>query len=65
MARRKSYEPQSLSLIDIAYIRPSGARMDYFDLWGTDDYDALSEYDGLKYLRVTNLGAWILGQSGS
>lgn len=55
----------TLGLIDIAYIPPSRARMDYFDLWGVDDYDALSNYDGLRYLRVNNLGAWILGLADS
>lgn len=51
----------TLGLIDVAYISPSGARTDYGDLWGVDDLDCLSQYDGLMYLRLNNLGAWCLG----
>ena len=51
----------TLGLIDVAYIHPSGARHDFRNLWGSDDYDALSRYDGLLYLRINNLGAWCLG----
>ncbi|MEJ2149974.1 MAG: helicase-associated domain-containing protein [Chloroflexota bacterium] len=51
----------TLGLIDVAYIHPSGARSDYGRIWGTDDLDCLSRYDGLLYLRVNGLGAWCLG----
>ncbi|HRW08618.1 MAG TPA: hypothetical protein P5121_26125, partial [Caldilineaceae bacterium] len=51
----------TLGLIDIAYIPPANARLDFTNLWGVDDFDALSDYDGLRYLRLNNLGAWILG----
>jgi hypothetical protein len=51
----------TLGLIDVAYIHPSGARSDYGQMWGTDDLDCLSRYDGLLYLRVNGLGAWCLG----
>ena len=50
----------TLGLIDVAYIHPKGARLDFRNNWGTDDYDALSRYDGLCYFRINNLGAWCL-----
>ena len=54
----------TLGLIDIAYIPPAHARRDFHDLWGVDDLDCLSDYDGLHYLRLNNLGAWCLDQTG-
>ena len=51
----------TMGLVDIAYIHPSGARDDYGDMWGTDDEDCLSRYDGLLYFRLNDLGAWCLG----
>src|SRR5262249_15576040 len=51
----------TLGLIDVAYIRPEGARNDFRDRWGTDDLCCLSRYDGLMYLRINALGAWCLG----
>ena len=51
----------TLGLIDVAYIAPQGARLDYDNHWGTDDYECLSRYDGLEYLRLNALGAWCLG----
>jgi hypothetical protein len=51
----------TLGLIDVAYIAPQGARLDYDRHWGTDDYECLSRYDGLEYVRVNALGAWCLG----
>jgi len=53
----------TLGLVDVAYIRPAGARDDYGKLWGVDDLDCLSIYDGLLYLRLNGLGAWCLGLS--
>jgi hypothetical protein len=50
-----------LGLIDIAYEDPGGARMDYGGLWGSEDLVFLSRYDGLRYFRVTPLGAYLLG----
>jgi hypothetical protein len=52
----------TMGLIDVAYVPPSGARRDYA-MWGTDDLDCLSRYDGLLYLRINGLGAWCLGQT--
>lgn len=48
----------TLGLIDVAYISPYGARRDYGELWGTDDLDFLSRYDGLKFIRINHLGAY-------
>jgi hypothetical protein len=52
----------TLGLIDVAYIHPVGARNDYQDHWGTDDLSCLSQYDGLRFVRINALGAWCLGQ---
>jgi XPB/Ssl2-like helicase family protein len=51
----------TLGLVDVAYVRPAGSRPDYGRMWGSDDMPFLSRYDGLAYLRLTPLGAWILG----
>jgi hypothetical protein len=51
----------TLGLLDIAYIPPANARFDFNNLWGVDDFDCLSDYDGLRYLRLNNFGAWCLG----
>ena len=51
----------TLGMIDVAFIAPHGARRDYSNLWGTDDLDFLSRYDGLLYFRLTPLGAYCLG----
>ena len=51
----------TLGLLDVAYIPPHDARLDYRDLWGTDDLSFLSRYDGLLYVRINPLGAYVLG----
>jgi len=51
----------TLGLIDLAYIDPWETAKDYSSLWGTDDLDFLSRYDGLLYFRLNALGAWCLG----
>jgi hypothetical protein len=51
----------TLGLIDVAYVPPNGARPDYRSLWGTDDLDFLSRYDGLLLFRLNALGAYCLG----
>lgn len=48
----------TLGLIDVAYISPFNARQDYGELWGADDLDFLSRYDGLKFIKINNLGAY-------
>ena len=53
----------TLGLIDVAYVDPTWARDDYRDQWGTDDLDALSRYDGLRFFRVNALGAYCVGRA--
>ena len=48
-----------LGLIDVAYREPT-ARRDYGDMWGADDLQFLSRYDGLACFRLTPLGAHCL-----
>ncbi len=50
-----------MGLIDVAYTHPAWARSDYDDLWGADDLEYLSRYDGLRYIRLNSLGAYALG----
>jgi hypothetical protein len=51
----------TLGMVDVAYVPPAGARPDYHNMWGTDDLEYLSRYDGLMYIRQTPLGAYALG----
>jgi hypothetical protein len=51
----------TLGLIDVAYVPPAEARADFRQLWGADDLEYLSRYDGLSYVRLTPLGAYCLG----
>lgn len=51
----------TLGLIDIAYTDPAGAREDFRENWGTDDLESLSRYDGLRAIRITARGAYVLG----
>jgi hypothetical protein len=51
----------ALGVVDVAYIEPAGVRDDYRGMWGTDDLEYLSRYDGLTYFRITLLGAYCLG----
>jgi hypothetical protein len=51
----------TLGLIDVAYTSPFQARNDYNELWGTDDLDFLSRYDGLQFIKINELGAYCLG----
>ncbi len=56
----------TLGLFDIAYVPPYDVPSSQFSqLWGTDDYDFLSRYDGLMALRMTPLGAFCLGLADS
>jgi hypothetical protein len=50
----------TLGLIDVAYVAPAGVRHDFRNLWGTDDIEFLSRYDGLSYFRLNPLGAYCL-----
>jgi hypothetical protein len=51
----------TLGMIDVAYVVPAGVRCDFRHMWGTDDVECLSRYDGLLYLRLNPLGAYGLG----
>jgi hypothetical protein len=55
----------TLGLVDVAYVHPAGVRRDFREMWGTDDLDFLSRYDGLLYFRVNALGAYCLGLAAS
>jgi hypothetical protein len=50
----------TLGLIDVAYTEPEDARRDYKDMWGAEDLDFLSRYDGLISFRLNPLGAYCL-----
>ena len=50
----------TLGLIDIAYVRPENARLDFTRLSNADSLAYLSRYDGLIYFRVNPLGAYCL-----
>ncbi len=50
----------TLGIIDVAYVDPALIPSDYNDLWGTDNLEFLSRYDGLVYFRLTALGAYCL-----
>jgi hypothetical protein len=52
-----------LGVIDVAYIAPGNARSDFHHLWGIDDLQFLSRYDGLAFFRITPLGEYCLGSS--
>jgi hypothetical protein len=51
----------TLGMIDVAYVNPAGVRRDFREMWGTDDLECLSRYDGLIYVRLNPLGAYGLG----
>jgi hypothetical protein len=51
----------TLGLVDLDYVHASGARADFRGNWGSDDLGALSRYDGLQAIRLTALGAYVLG----
>lgn len=55
----------TLGLIDVCLTVPWESVTDHHDLWGAEDFGALSRYDGLKYFRLTPLGEWILGAKDS
>ncbi|MGH9939477.1 MAG: hypothetical protein ACREAM_24825, partial [Blastocatellia bacterium] len=54
----------TLGLIDVAYTEPEAARRDYKDMWGAEDLDYLSRYDGLVSFRLNPLGAYCLELTG-
>jgi DNA-binding transcriptional ArsR family regulator len=50
-----------LGVVDVAYTTPEDARPGFRSMWGTDDLPFLSRYDGLSCIRLTRLGAFVLG----
>ena len=54
----------TLGMIDVAYTLPYFARADYSGAWGTDEFQFLSRYDGLRFIRINPLGAFCLGLAG-
>lgn len=55
----------TLGVLDVAYTDPRNARLDFTRLDAMDEMDFLSRYDGLRYFRLTPLGAWCLGRAES
>ncbi|MBL9087412.1 MAG: hypothetical protein JNM10_09740 [Planctomycetia bacterium] len=55
----------TLGLVDVALTPPAFARADWTDLWGVDELTWFSRYDGLRYVRITPLGAYVLGVTTS
>lgn len=53
----------TLGMVDVAYVHPEGARLDYTNNWGADELAYLSRYDGLGYFRLNPLGAYCLGEA--
>ncbi len=52
----------TLGLIDVAYQDPRGARYeDYRYCWGVDELEYLCHCDGLQYIRINNLGGFVMG----
>ncbi len=51
----------TLGLLDVAYTDPRDARPDFRSCWGADDLEFLSHCDGLQYIRVNDLGAYVFG----
>ena len=50
----------TLGMIDIAYIPPYYVRDDYQDLWGSDEAQFLSRYDGFLYFKINPLGRYCM-----
>ena len=53
----------TLGLVDVAFTDPRGARRDFRHMWGADDLEFLSRYDGLEYFRLNPLGAYCVGRA--
>lgn len=48
-------------IVDVAYTHPDNARPDYLSCWGADELPYLSHCDGLMYIRMNVLGAFVTG----
>ncbi len=53
----------TLGLIDIVLQSPISALDHYRDNWGADELMCLSRYDGLLYIRLTDLGDFVLNKT--
>jgi hypothetical protein len=53
----------TLGMVDVAYVHPAGAINDLGGIWGADDLEWLSRWDGLRAFRITELGAYCLGMT--
>jgi hypothetical protein len=51
----------TLGMVEIAYTYPEETPHNFGDAYGLDEYEYLSRYDGLLALRLTSLGAYVLG----
>ncbi|MDC0535504.1 hypothetical protein OAO18_06810 [Francisellaceae bacterium] len=51
----------TLGLIDVGYQSPRGVRTDKVSDWVDFDEGFVSRYDGLRYIRINALGAYVLG----
>jgi hypothetical protein len=53
----------TMGMVDVAFIEPNRVSRDFGSLWGTDELEFLSRYDGLAFFRITPLGTYCLGAS--
>ena len=53
----------TLGLVDIAYVFPHQLWPELGDRWGSDDMSFCSRYDGLLYVRLNGLGAFVFDVS--
>ena len=53
----------TLGLVDVVYKDPFGSRSDLDPYWGTDEIPFLTHCDGLQYIRVNALGAFVFGHT--
>jgi hypothetical protein len=51
----------TLGMIDISYTVPEDTPHSFGEVYGLDEYEFLSRYDGLLALRLTGLGSYALG----
>lgn len=53
----------TLGICDVVYKSPHFAREDFRVGWGTDELTYLSHCDGLEYIRINDLGAFVFGHT--
>ena len=47
----------TLGMVDVRYVDPAFAMDDFEEMWGTETLTRISRYDGLRAVRLTELGA--------